>query len=584
MADEIEEIKRRINIVDLISSYLTLKKAGSNYKALCPFHQEKTPSFMVSSEKQIFKCFGCGKSGSIFDFLMEMENLEFPEALRILAERAGVQLKTFERKEYKIEKDQKTKVYEINRLSARFFHKILIGKPKAEFVRDYLAQRKISDKSIKEFMLGFAPDSYDLLSNFLVSRGYGKLDIHQSGFSIASEKKEGEYYDRFRDRLMFPISDALGNIVGFSGRAMHKTEAGKYINSPDTPIFLKSRVLYGLDKAKQVIKEKKRVIVVEGQMDVISVHQAGFLNVVASSGTALTKAHLEILGRFTKNLSFCFDQDEAGEEATKRAIDLAHQEGFDVKIILLPSGNDPDDCLRENRVLWEECLKEQKGAIDYYFENIFAKKKGPLEAADKREIAKELLATIKNLSDKIAQSHYIKKLAEKLETPERFLYEALDKIDKKQSERNQAPALPAKSMIENFEDRLIGLILSKPEFQADFFKRVDLENLENPRNKEIAEKLKIYYNKVAVFNLNSFKKKFPDIAMQIDLLVLQYEKITDQELLKAEYEEYVRRITTSKTEKIKKLYEEKIKEAEKSEDKDRVKKLIKDFQKAIIGK
>jgi DNA primase len=579
--DEIEEIKRRIDIVDLISSYLTLKKAGTSYKALCPFHQEKVPSFYVSPEKQIFKCFGCGKSGDIFDFLMEMENLEFIDALKLLAEKAGVQLKRLDKKEYKEQKEEKTKLYEINSWAAKFFHKILIGKPKAQFVRDYLKARQISQNSIQDFMLGYAPDSYNMLSNFLESKGYSKLDIHNSGLTVESDKKPGEYYDRFRDRLMFPIFDVMGNVIAFTGRAMRETEAGKYVNSPDTPIYSKSRVLYGLDKAKKAIKEKNKVIIVEGQMDVIATHQRGYKNVVASSGTALTPFQLETISRFTKNLTFAFDQDKAGEEATKRGIDLAHRAGFDVKIILTPKGKDPDECLRENPKLWEKAVSEEKGAMDYYFEIAFSKRPKELDASSKREIAAELLPVIRNLSDQIVQSHYIQKLAELLNTPEKFLFEALEKIKKpviQQPQKSQPKPPPS------IEERLLGLILAKPEFQSDFFKKVNIADFQNPKFKEIVQNLQKYYNQTAVFNLNSFKKKIPQYSTEIDLLVLPFENITDADFLKKEYNEYVTRFLSSKTEKVKKFYEEKIKEAEKLGDKTKVKELIKEFQKEIIGK
>lgn len=576
MSDEIDEVKRRIDIVDLISSYLTLKKAGANYKALCPFHQEKTPSFMVSSEKQIFKCFGCGRAGDAITFFMEMENLEFPEALKILAERAGVQLPQFKKEEYQEVKDEKTKIYEINRWATAFFHKILTEKPKAQFVKDYLEKRKVTQASITEFKLGYAPDSYNMLSNFLTVKGYSMLDINRAGL-------RGDRYDRFRDRLMFPIADALGNIIGFSGRAMHETKSGKYINSPDTPIYFKSRVLYGLDKAKRTIKEKNYCLVVEGQMDLISLHQNGYKNAVASSGTALTVPQLEILSRFTEMIVFCFDQDKAGETATKRAINLAHQNGFDVQIIVLPSGKDPDECLRKNPEVWEKALKGRQGAVDYYFEMVFPKKLEELDAPRKREIAKELLSVIKNLSDKVAVSHYIKKLAERLDTPEKFLYEALDKMSASK-EKNFPPLAEPNKNIDTVEERLMGLVLAVPKLQPDFLKKMNLIDFQDSTIKELAMGLKKYYNENALFNFDSFKKNLKQYSTKIDFLVLPFENIEDIDSLEKEYNEYINRILAQKTEKVKKFYETKIKEAEKTADKDKLKELINEFQKAIIGK
>lgn len=576
--DEIEEIKRRIDIVDFISSYLNLKKAGSSYKSLCPFHQEKVPSFYVSPERQIFKCFGCGKAGDVIGFLMEIENLDFPEALKILAEKAGVKLKRFEKKEWEEEKELKTRLYEINKLAALFFHKILTEKPKAQFVRDYLKSRQINQKSIKEFMLGYAPDSYDLLSNFLIKRGYKMLDIHQAGLVVESEKKEGEYYDRFRNRLMFPIFDQIGNVIAFTGRAMEEVEGGKYINSPETAIYSKSKVLYGLDKAKRAIKEKNEAIIVEGQTDLIACHQRGFKNVVASSGTALTPFQLQILSRLTSNLAFAFDQDKAGEEATKRAVDLAHQYGFEVKIILTPSGKDPDECLRENPLLWEKALSQKRNIMDFFFETAFKNHPKILDSTSKREIAQELLPTIKNISDKIVQAHWLSKLAEGLKVPEKYLFEALEKIKERKEEKIEE-AFQTKEA--DFEERLLSLVLTYPEFQKDFFQKVKPEDFEDEKLKGLALALKKYYNEVAIFNLRSFKRRFPQLVPLLDVLTFFKEPL-EKEVAEKEYKEYLRRFKTQKMEKIKKFYEEEIKEAEKLKDREKVKALILEFQKKII--
>lgn len=581
MSDEIEEIKRRIDIVDFISQYITLKKAGSSYKALCPFHQEKVPSFYVSPEKQIFKCFGCGKGGSVIDFLMEYEGLEFIEALKLLAEKAGVKLRQISKPEYEKQKQEKIKLYEINRLAATIYHKILTQKPKAQFVRDYLKQRKISPQMVEEFKLGYAPNSYNLLSNILMSKGYEIKDIHKAGLVIPSDKNPGQFYDRFRDRLMFPIYDLMGNVIGFSGRAMGETEAGKYINSPDTPIYSKSKVLYGLDKSKKAIKEENRAIIVEGQMDLISVYQAGYKNVVASSGTALTPFQLALLGRFTKNLSFSFDQDKAGEEATKRAVDTAHQMGFDVKIIITPKGKDPDECIREDPKLWQKAMESQKNAIDYFFEITFAKYSDELDASSKREIVKELLPRIKNLADEIVQAHFIQKLSSLLNVPEKFLFETLDRIKRQIS---PSPTAVVESPKVDIGERLVGLILAKPEFQPDFFRKFTADDFENKELSGIVKKLKEYYNKKAVFKINSFKKEYPSLSTKIDLLIFPFEQVKDEGIIKKEYEEYSSRLILHKQERIKKIYEEKIKEAEKLGDREKLKKIIKEFQEKVTGK
>jgi len=582
MSEEIEEIKRRIDIVDLVSSYLKLKKVGTSYKALCPFHQETQPSFYVSPEKQIFKCFGCGKGGSIFDFIMEMEGLEFPEAVKFLAERAGVKLKKFEKEEYRKDQELKLRLYRLNRLAASFFHKILIGKPKAQFVRDYLEKRRISQESIERFFLGYAPASYDLLSNFLKTKGSSLLDAQQAGLVMPSEKKKGEYYDRFRDRLMFPICDLLGNVVGFSGRAMHETEAGKYINSPDTLIYSKSKLLYGLDKTKQAIKEKGEVIIVEGQMDLISLFQHGYQNVVAPCGTALTSFQLSILRRFTKTVAFAFDQDKAGQAATRRAIELAHQMGFEVKIIVIPFGKDPDECLRENPQLWEKAVAGQMNAVDYYFEKAKEKMGQKQDAFVKREIVQDLLPLIKNLGDSVLQAHYVQQLSLLVDVPEKFLYEALEKITSEREEPISEVAFPRPKV--NIEERLVGLVLFMPEFQADFFNRINYQDFKDPKLQNLVLKLKEVYNQNVSFNLSSIKKRFPRLATTIDFLILPFESNPGEETLHREYQEYLARFLAAKNEKIQKEYEEKIKEAEAAGDRVKIKKLIREFQEKIIRK
>jgi len=427
--------------------------------------------------------------------------------------------------------------------------------------------------------LGYAPNTRNLLSNFLQARGYKMLDAQNAGL-IANGR------DRFFDRLMFPIKDTLGNVIAFTGRAMHQTEAGKYVNSPDSPIFNKSRVIYGLDVAKSKIKEKNQVIIVEGQTDVIAAHQNGFKNVVASSGTALTQYHLEILGRFTKKIAFCFDQDTAGEAATKKAIALAHQMDFDVKIILLPSGKDPDDVLRENPTEFERAVKNQKGALDYYFEISFKKYQGELNAENKREIAAELLPAIKNLSNQIVRSHYIQKLSEKLNVPEKYLYEALEKTKLSSYEIIPKPE-PKNKTTNTMEERLLGIVLLHPAFQKDFINKIDECDFKNIECKELAKEIKKHYNENALFDVNSFKKKVSKkLAERIDFLILSFSENEDEDkdLLHQEFIEYISRLSTQNLESIKLDFENKIKDAEKTKNKEEVKKLIKEFQKAVIGR
>ena len=318
MADQIEEIKRKLDIVDVVSSYVPLTKSGKNYKALCPFHSEKTPSFMVSPTLQIFKCFGCSEGGDALSFYSAIEGVSFGEALKEMAKRAGVKLV---RRKQSPEERQKEKLYEINRLASDFFHHLLtkhdVGKPALEFLK----KRGLSKDSIEEFNLGYAPRSWDSLGRFIVKKGYTVTDLLQSG--LASRKDQGRgYYDFFRGRAMFPLRSSTGRVIGFSGRALGD-EQPKYINTTETPVFEKRRLLYNFDLAKREIKKKKTAILVEGELDAIALNEKGLKNVVATKGTALSSEQITTLSRFANNLLLCFDRDAAGLEATKKGIFIA---------------------------------------------------------------------------------------------------------------------------------------------------------------------------------------------------------------------------------------------------------------------
>ena len=306
--DNVEEIKLKTDIVDIISEYVELKKAGmGSYKACCPFHNEKTPSFVVSQDKQIFHCFGCGKGGDVFTFIQEIEGIDFKEALNILAKKAGVELKTTDY--IKKEQTKREKILEILNLSTKYYQKLLTLK-QGETALKYLKNRGLKDETIKKFKIGYSPNNWDNLYRFLKSKGYQDLDIFLSGMIV--KKDGGGYYDRFRNRVMFPISDIYGNVIAFTARVLEKdSKQAKYINSPQTEVYDKSSILFGLDIAKSKIKQKDFVIIVEGQMDLITSVEFGTENIIASSGTALTEKQIKILKRYTKNLHFYFDKDKA---------------------------------------------------------------------------------------------------------------------------------------------------------------------------------------------------------------------------------------------------------------------------------
>lgn len=589
--DDIEEIKRRIDIVDFISSYVPLKKAGANFKALCPFHQEKVPSFMVSPEKQIWHCFGCSRGGDVFAFLMEREGLEFGDALKILADRAGVQLKKISPKIQK----QKSLLFEINTIAAKFYHHILKNTPAGKKALNYLKNRGIKDATINEFMLGYAPDKWELLYNFLINKKHYQVqDVASAGLIIPSEKKRAKtpFYDRFRDRIIFPIWNLSDQIVGFSGRTLKKDEEiAKYINSPDSPVYSKSRVIYGLNLARKDIKKKNQVIIVEGQMDLISLHQAGYKNTVATSGSAITIDHIETLKKFTENIVFAFDQDQAGEAAAKRAIQVAAQAGINPKLIITPTGKDPDECLRQNPQAWEKANQKPIPVLDFYFQKAFAGKE-KLTSDEKRAIVRELLPVISYFADSITQGEYLQKLSQKILIPERYLWEAVKKFKIKKTFPQPAKTaefqvIRAKTEREILGERILGLVLLKPKYLSVVFQNLNFLDF-SPIAQDIVKALQNWYNKCRQVNLIALKKTLSkDSQALLDLILLKAEtefSHFEDKTIKDEILLSCRLLRKLRLENIKNLYEQKIKQAEKTGNKEKLKKIIRKFQKFIIEK
>jgi DNA primase len=506
-----EEIKSKLDIVDVISEYIQLKQAGVNWKACCPFHNEKTPSFMVSREKQIWHCFGCGEGGDVFTFVQKIEGIEFPEALKILADKAGVKIKKLSPENT----SQKTKLFELNRLALEFFHKALLASKEGEIARNYLAGRNLTKETIKDFKLGYAPNSWDILSNFLIKKGYNQNEILLAGLAVKNEK--GQIYDRFRQRLMFPIPDHHGNAVGFTGRILdtnNDKQGGKYINTPQTLVYNKSLIIYGLDQAKEEIKKQNSAIIVEGNMDVIASHQAGIKNVVASSGTALTLEQLKLLHRYSNNLALCFDMDLAGQTAAERGIDIALSLGLNIKIIQLPAQienqpiKDPDDCIKKGVKYWQEAINNSASIMDFYFTKIFSQfdLKDPLH---KKEIAAKLLKQIAKLIDKVEQDYWLVQLAHKLDVPENILRETLNKFLDKKKEKSEDIIIekPKEKNRENLlAEQLLALIIKYPKNIKYVIDHLELEAITDSELAKIYKELILLYNNSKSFDYSEFEK------------------------------------------------------------------------------
>lgn len=427
----VEEIKQRLDLVEVIGEYITLRPAGKYHKALCPFHHEKTPSFMVDRQNGIWHCFGCAKGGDVFSFVQELEGMEFAEALRLLAKRANVDLPRYDPNLH----SQKTRLHECLALAASFYHQTLLKSAEANAARQYIKERRISDEMVEQFTIGYAPNAWDGALKALTGRGFTAEEIYLAGLAIQKEKGAG-YYDRFRNRLMFTIRDAHGTVVGFGGRVLPPAaeDAAKYINSPQSLVYNKSQVVYGLDQAKTAIKEAGFVIVVEGYLDLIASHQAGAANVVASSGTAFTQDQLRLIKRYSPNLRICFDEDPAGASATRRSIDLALAEAMDVRVIRLPSAKDPDELVRRDPAAWPQAVKAAVRFMDDAFDRTLAKL-DLKQVDDKKRAAAALLPIIARLPDGVEQTHYLQKLAEAIRVDEQVL--------RRQINRPAAPARPA---------------------------------------------------------------------------------------------------------------------------------------------
>jgi len=477
MDNAIEEIKNRLNIVEVIGSYIKLSKTGANFRAVCPFHSEKKPSFFVSPVRQIWHCFGCGAHGDIFGFIMQIEGVEFGDALRILAQKAGVELKR-QTPEYLQLKSERQRLYEICEWATRFFEKQLEESNAGKEAKKYLLGRGMSEDSIKNWRVGYAPDVWQGLSDFLASSGYKKEDVEKAGLGLTSEK--GSFYDRFRGRIIFPVFDLNSQAIGFGGRIFKekdKTEIAKYVNTPNTLLYDKSRVLYGLNKAKLDIRKKDACVLVEGYTDVIMLSQAGFENVVATSGTALTPYQLKILKRYSENIFTAFDMDVAGDSATKRGIDLAQTMGFNIKVLLMPEGSDPADIIAKNPSDWEKISENAKSILSFYFDTTFSRQdsKNP---EGKKAISKILLPVIKRIPNSIERSFWVQELARKLGVKEEAVTEELKKVKLSEDALGLEPEeivnLPSKSRKELLEEKLTALILRSPE-NFNLLNKNDLE-------------------------------------------------------------------------------------------------------------
>ena len=519
--DKISEIKNAADIVDIVSEAVLLKKAGKNHVGLCPFHSEKTPSFTVSPDKQIFYCFGCGTGGNVFSFLMKQEGLSFPETVRVLGKRYGIDIP-----DRPLSPEQKRKIsereslFDINRRAMEFYHQALKDSGAGQVARSYLKKRGISQKTIDDFKLGYAREGWDYLLNFFLKKRISPVLLEKSGLVVPKKNKSG-YYDRFRNRILFPIFDASMQVIGFGGRVLDDS-LPKYLNSPETLIYNKRRSLYGIQRAKEKCRSAGSVFIVEGYLDVIALHQHGVENSVATLGTALTPDHVKFLTRFAGSMVLVYDSDDAGIRSAKRCIDtfwkehvdfrrqdVYREENADTHILVLPAGHDPDSYMFEKGPeLFLEAAASAPGIITFLM-NCAIDKHG-LSTEGKVSIIKDMQGPLAAINDRVAQGLYIQKLAERLGMAENAILERISQVSARITERgysNDGPPASAdparrsgvmKSASEGqpsqmvdignrFERQIIAMMLQFPDSLPEVDKLSTLNYFENKTLKNLGE-------------------------------------------------------------------------------------------------
>lgn len=462
--DEVSQIRERIDIVSFISEYIPLKKMGRNFKALCPFHNEKTPSFVVSPERQIWHCFGgCGKGGDVYTFLMEYENLEFVEALRILAKRTGIQLK---QSDFQTGiSGKKEIIYKLNKAALDFYHYVLTRHPAGKKALDYLTETRRMDKRLIEtFMIGFSPKDGIDLSNYLINKKkYKKEDLIEAGLAFYSggPSASSGLRDFFRGRVMFPLFDHRDNVVGFSGRAIDgSSSGGKYINTKDTIVYHKGSMFFGLNTAKSDIKKLDKAIIVEGELDVISCFSIGATNVIAVKGTALTENQAALISRFTNNICLCFDQDEAGYEATKRSLPVLEKKGINITAYVFENAKDADEAIKNDPISFKKVIKKDVPIYDYIFSKTFSVYDRN-KVDGKRKITDELLPIVGRIENEIVKEHYLKKISADLDVSLDALAKEIERLQKKEviKDNIEVGKKDKRTRVEMLEDYLMCLIV-----------------------------------------------------------------------------------------------------------------------------
>jgi len=462
-AGTVADIKSRLPVTEIVGETVTLKKAGSTWKGLCPFHTERTPSFTVSPERESWHCFGCGEHGDIFTFVMKRDGLDFREALNRLAERAGVEVSARGAREDKHRK----RLRDALEAAIAWYREVLRQARQAEPARRYLAERGFSEETLDQFAIGFAPDSWDALVKRLAARGFSSEDTIAAG--LASAGSRGRPVDRFRRRIIVPIRDAAGKAVGLGGRIMPDGEGPKYLNSPATSLFDKSKTLYGIDRARTAIRREKLAVIVEGYTDVMAAHQAGFTNVVASLGTALTSGQVELATRYADSIALAYDVDLAGEAATQRGLleELGPSQSVTrVRVVRIPAGKDPDELIRTDPDGWRKAVTEAKPVVEYFMDRVAADV-DISTVGGRREMASRALAILQRVGDPVEQDLYLQQLSKTVQVDERVLRDALRRPRVRRRPTTSAPVGPGTPILDALETETLALLILHPGLTAE---------------------------------------------------------------------------------------------------------------------
>ena len=524
----LNQIQDRLDIVEIISAYAPLKKSGRNFKAPCPFHHEKTPSFMVSPDKQIFHCFGCGVGGNVFSFLMKQEKKDFREVVEMLAERVGVEIPK-DRYANPQDTERNSIFFKAHASAADHYHKILVSAKEAEKARAYLKKRGVSDEAARAFHLGYAPDSWDGLYRALKNNIPDAI-LEKAGLVLS--RKEGGFYDRFRQRLIFPILDSKGICIAFGGRVLDDS-LPKYLNSPESEIYSKGKQLYGFFQARKAIHEQDGVIVVEGYLDLIACHQAGVENVVASLGTALTPEQVRLIKRHTKNVFILYDADAAGESATLRGLELFLEEGLEVKIVRLTAGHDPDSYLKEFGVAqFREELAKAKTLFEYKL-TLLKARHDSRSVEGKVKIANDLVTLFSKVQNEILRSAWLRALAKELSLSEEALVAEMRKAEGRIRNPKGMEASPAglSNEVRSVEKLLIGLMLDDFNFILEAKAQIRAEDFQNSTARNIVKRLLQSEGTVPLppVQLINFYKDDPESVRIISLSCAETETVVDKE-------------------------------------------------------